>query len=583
METLESYKRRTDVATGKIPADLVLKNGKVIDVFNGGWMDGDVAIIDGTIVGVGRYSGKEERDVSGLYLSPSFIDGHAHVESAMVTPTEFARIVLPHGVTAIVADPHEIANVAGADGIDYLLADSEGLPMDFFFMLPSCVPATSFEQAGAELDAEALQPYYSHPRVLGLGEVMDYPSVAAGNRGILKKILDASRHGLRVDGHAAGIGPEGINAYAAVGIRSDHECVSADEARERLKRGMYLMIREGSVAKNLQALLPVVTERNARRCLLVTDDKHVDDLAREGSVNHPMQMAIRQGLDPVTAIQMVTLNTAECFGIPAKGAIAPGYDADIVALEDLSTGKVERVWKGGRLVAENGRLLADAIADHRPELPVRVKESIRLAPLSPSDLHLPLTTETAHVIGIIPDSLITEHRVETVFRQEGRFIPDPDKDLLKLAVVERHRATGSAGIGIVKGLGLKRGAIGSTVAHDSHNMILAGTNDRDMLLAAQALKQMNGGLVAVEDGEIVASLPLPIAGLLSDQPAQSILEPLSTLNQQVRRLGVSITNPFVTLSFLALPVIPHLKLTDQGLFDTDRQCFIAVDTGEALA
>ncbi|MFC4075687.1 adenine deaminase [Salinithrix halophila] len=571
--------KRIAVAAGREPADLVIKNGRIIDVFNARIIKGDVAITDGTFAGIGSYEGKENIDAGGRWICPGLIEGHAHIESSMVTPEVFARTVLPHGVTSMIADPHEIGNVAGTTGIRYMLESSEDLPMDIFFMLPSSVPATPWEHNGGVLEAEDLQPLYSHPRVLGLGEVMDYPSVRDGKKDMLKKLAGAvDTAGARIDGHGAGLDESGINVYMSAGIRTDHECVTPPEAEARLARGMYLMIREGSVAKNLDALLPVVNERNSRRCLLVTDDKHLDDLESEGSVNHCIRLAVQRGLDPLTAVQMATLNTAECFGLQTKGAVAPGYDADFLLLDSLEDFRVNRVYKNGRLVARQGEPLEGAFPQESFPVPEALSQSVRLPKLTKQDLALPLSGSHARVIGIIPDSLVTEHLTEKVAVDNGLFFPDTENDLLKLAVVERHRGKGRVGLGIVRGFGIRKGAIASTVAHDSHNLILAGADDLSMLTAAHAVEKVGGGLAVAAGSEVLAVLPLPIAGLLSDRNVPDVLSGLKEIDTALGQIGASTENPFLTLSFLALPVIPHLKLTDGGLFDVDRFCFISPET-----
>jgi len=558
--------RRIDVAAGRAPADLIIKNGKIVDVFNADIIEGDVAIAQGTIVGIGRFDmpGRQIIDAEGRYICPAFIDGHVHIESALVTPQEFAKALLPHGVTTIVTDPHEIANVAGIPGIQFMLDSTENLPFDAYFMLPSCVPATPFEHAGAILKADDLRPLLVHPRVLGLAEVMDFPSVKAAEESMIDKLLAATQH--RIDGHAAGVNSNGINIYMTAGIRTDHECVTAEEAQTRLQRGMYVMIREGSVAKNAKALLPAVTVRNSRRFLFVTDDKHLDDLIKEGSIDHIVRLAIKEGLSPLTAIQMGTLNPAECFGLNHKGAIAPGYDADFLLLDDLENITIHQVYKNGGLIAEQGKL-AETHFSPPPPVPANIKNSVHLPPLETTHLRIPLKGNRAHVIEIIPNNLVTNHLIEEVERDtDGAFTPSNDN--IKIAVIERHRASGHIGLGIVKGLGLRKGAIASTVAHDSHNLIVAGTNDEDMIFAATELAKIQGGLLIACEGVVVASLPLPIAGLLSDQKGDVVLRELAKIKEGLAQVGFSQPfNPFLTLSFLALPVIPELKITDSGLFD----------------
>ncbi|NEZ41849.1 adenine deaminase [Paenibacillus alvei] len=556
---------RIAAAGRRKPADLVITNGKIVDVFNLEIMEGDIAIVDGMIIGIGgSYEGDRVIDAEGRYIAPSFIDTHVHIESAMVTPAEFARVVLPHGVTTVITDPHEIANVVGTDGIQYMLDASENLPLDVYVMLPSCVPCTPFEHAGAKLDAGSLEPFYAHPRVLGLAEVMDYPSVRRGDDDMVDKLLSSHRNGRMIDGHGAGLDEEAINVYRAVGIRNDHECVTAEEARARLRRGMYVMLREGSVAKDVEALIPAVTSSNARRCVFCTDDKHLDELLHEGSVDHNARLAIRCGLDPLQAIQMASLNAAECFGLHTKGAIAPGYEADFLLLDNLHDLTIAQVYKAGNRVGDNGQYTGPQL--HSADIPSQLMKTVHLPDITERDLQIELGNQerNCHIIGINPNSLITTHLVEAVDIENGYFRSSVEKDQLKIAVFERHHHTGCVGLGIVKGFGIQSGAIASTVAHDSHNLVVAGSNDRDMLTAIQALRQMEGGLVVTSGGEVLAAIELPLAGL----GYTKVLEDMEQLNEALARIGASQEfNPFVTLSFLCLPVIPELKLTDMGLFD----------------
>ena len=570
--------RRISVASGREPADTVIKNGKIVDVFNGEIMEGDIAIVDGYFAGIGEYSGKNIIDAKGCYISPAFIDGHVHIESSTVTAREFAKVLLLHGVTTIIADPHEIANVSGVTGIQYMLNSTENLPFDFYFMLPSCVPATAFEHSGATLTSEDLKPFYQHPRVLGLAEVMNYPAVVNAEQDMIGKISDAKHLGKKIDGHAAGLKANDLNVYMSAGIRTDHESTTIDEARDRLRRGMYLMIREGTVAKDLNQLIPVVNERNARRCLFVTDDKHLDDLVHEGSIDHNVRLAIASGLSPLTAIQMASINAAECFGLEDKGAIAPGYRADFIFFDNLDTIQITDVYKDGRAVVKNGLLISE-LGNADPSISASIRESVRFHELEEDSFQILLKEEKANIIEIIPNSLVTIHQIEEVDTCElGLFRPSKKKDQLKLAVIERHHMTGAIGLGIVKGLGLKSGAIATTIAHDSHNLIIAGTNNYDMVFAANAIKDMQGGMVVVNQGEVIASLELSIAGLMSDRPYQEVYSKLNEINLALGTLGANDHfNPFLTLSFLSLPVIPELKLTDQGLFQVSTFKHISND------
>ncbi len=560
-------RKRILVAGHKLPADIVVKQGKILNVFTGEFMEGDVAIVDGVIAGIGSYEGNEIIDAQGKIIVPGFIDGHVHIESSMLTPTEFSKVVLQHGVTTVITDPHEIGNVAGTDGIQYMLEDAKQLPLDIFVMLPSCVPTTPFETNGARLDVEQLQPFLSKREVLGLAEVMDFPSVSIGSQTMLEKIEMTLDHGGVIDGHAAGLKREDLNVYMSAGIRTDHECINSKEAKDRLDLGMYLMIREGTVAKNLEALLPVITKQNSRRCLFVTDDKLIDDLVEEGSVDHIVRLAIKKGLDPVTAIQMVTLNTAECFRLRNIGAIAPGYQADFLLLENMEELVIHQVYKKGTCIVNQGELNESLFRKNSSiqsaSLPV-----INTSKVTLNDLKIPLSSDRCNVIGIIPNSLVTKHLIETVRVDNGVFVSSIEKDQLKLAVVERHKATGNIGLGIVKGFQLKKGAIATTVAHDSHNLVVVGTSDQDMLVAIEQVIQTNGGLAVVDEGEVLASLSLPVAGLMSEEGYKVVHQSLNNLNDALSRIGAPQTfNPFLTLSFLTLPVIPQLKLTDKGLFE----------------
>ncbi|GKU32261.1 adenine deaminase [Clostridium folliculivorans] len=562
-------KRRIKVASKQIKADCVVKNGKIVNVFTGNITEGDIAIVDGFIAGIGHYEGNEIIDAEGKFIVPGFIDGHMHIESTMLTPHELSKVLIQHGVTTVMADPHEIANVAGTDGINFMLNASEELPLDIFIMLPSCVPATSFGSSGAILNSEDLNPFYSHPRVLGLAEVMDFPSIVNLNEGVLKKIADAHSNRSIIDGHAAGLSREELNIYVAAGIYADHECVNLEEAKDRLELGMYLMIREGTAAKELKKLLSVITPINSRRCILVTDDKLPDDLITEGSVDHNVRLAIKEGLDPVTAIQMVTINAAEFFGLRSFGAVAPGYQADLLILNDLKSISIDKVIKKGKSVVDSGKInkVAFKAEDISKALALKLPK-INMKELKGNALEIPLSSELCNVIEIVPNSLITYHRVEKVDIDKGMFAPSISKDQLKMAVIERHHSTGNIGLGIVKGFGIKNGAIATTVAHDSHNIVVVGTSDEEMFLAVNRLIEMGGGIAVASGKEVIASLPLAIGGLMSENSYLEVQEQLHTLNQSLSVIGAyKDFNPFLTLSFLTLPVIPEIKLTDAGLFE----------------
>ncbi|MFC7371870.1 adenine deaminase [Fictibacillus iocasae] len=568
-----TLKRRIDAAAKRIPADLIIKNGKVIDVFNLEIIEADIAIIDGYIAGIGFYDEADEIvDAAGRYVSPAFIDAHVHIESSMVTPVEFSKVLLAHGVTTVITDPHEIANVSGTKGISYMLQQSENLPLDVRVMLPSCVPSTPFENAGAVLEADRLHPFYKHNRVPGLAEVMDYPAVLHGKKEMLDKLLSAANHKAIIDGHGAGLDADGINVYASSGISTDHECTTAEEARDRITRGLYVLIREGSVAKDLAALLPAVTSANASRFMFCTDDKHLDDLVAEGSVDHNVRLAIKQGMDSIQAIQLCSLNAAKCYRLNDKGAIAPGYKADFLVLDDLENVAIASVYAEGKLVAKDGSYCGPELNQQAP--PKALTDSIHIAPLSVEHFVIGLKKgDHANVIEVIPNKLVTKKVTAAV----GEHFPSATDDLLKIAVIERHNKTGNIGLGIVKGLRLQDGAIASTVAHDSHNLVVAGTNDRDMMTASAEIQNMKGGYVIVKDGEVLASVPLPISGLMSDRSFEQVNDEILHLKSKLNELGFDGDfDPFLTLSFLTLPVIPEIKLTDMGLFDFRRFSHISL-------
>jgi adenine deaminase len=561
-------------ARGEEPADLVLRNAGVVNVFTGEVLEADVAVAAGSIVGVGEgYVGKDTLDLAGRVVCPGFIDGHLHIESTMLVPYQFARAVVPRGTTTVVCDPHEIANVLGLDGIRYMLEASEGLPVTVFVMASSCVPASHLETAGAALTAEDLEPLLDHPRVLGLAEMMNFPGVLRAHPDVMAKLEMARKRGLPIDGHAPGLSGQGLQAYLAAGPRSDHECTGPEEAREKLRAGMYVFIREGTTEHNLADLLPVVTPESARRCLLVSDDRHPDDLMDQGHIDHSIRLAVGQGLNPVTAIQMATLNAAERFRLWDRGAVAPGYRADLVVLDDLEHLRVDRVFSAGRLVAEHGEMLP-----MKPAPTVEARRSVNVK-WEELNLAIPARGDRARVIGLVPGQIVTESRELSVRQENGLAVADVSEDVLKLAVIERHQASGNVGLGFVQGLGLQRGAVAGTVAHDSHNLIVAGTNDADILTAARAVAEMGGGLAAVVDGKVVGRVSLSVAGLMSERPLETVRQEMDALLAAARDLGSSLPNPFMSLSFLALPVIPKLKLTDKGLVDVDAFDFVPLFVG----
>lgn len=559
------------VARGMLPADLVLKNAKVFNGFTGEFVAQDVAIVKGWIAGVGNYTGIEELDLAGKYITPGFIDGHVHIESSLVSPAEFARALVACGTTTVMADPHEIANVAGVDGIRYILAASEYLPLNVYIMLPSCVPTSQLENAGANLAATHLTEFIHHPRVLGLGEMMDYPGVLAQDPTVLEKIYLAD--GKIIDGHSPGLTDKDLTAYIAAGIRSDHECMKPAEALEKLAQGMFIMLREGSAAKNLLNLLPILNRYTARRCFFATDDRHPEDLITVGHINYMVKLASEAGTDLATVLQMATINTARYFHLDDVGAIAPGYHADILVFPDLSVWQPELVLKDGQLVAREGRTTVSV-----PKIDdIVVRDTVHLGRVEQGQLRIDAVSSRARVIGLVPHELITETLEMEMSVSDGELQIDAAEDLLKIAVFERHNRTGNVGVGILKGLGLRSGAIATTIAHDSHNLVVVGANDEDMIAAVQEINRVQGGITLVREGRVLGTLPLPLAGLMSDRNIYTVREELVTLQQLAHSLGVKeCYDPFMTLAFLSLPVIPSLKLTDKGLVDVNQHRIVPV-------
>ncbi len=549
-------------ARGESPADLVLINAKIINILNAEIEEGSVAIYQGHIAGVGDYDqGKEIIDLGGRYLAPGLIDGHIHLESTMLHPAEFAKTAVPRGVSAVATDLHEIANVSGLRGIRFMLDAVRDLPLDLYLMAPSCVPATHLETGGAQVGIEELKVALGWDNTIGLGELMNFPGVLFRDPAVLAKI--ELFNGRVIDGHAPGLSGKDLNAYLCAGIRSEHEATAFEEGGEKLRRGMYLMIREGSQAKNLDALLPLVTDNTYKRCLFVTDDRTASDLLRDGDIEAVVRKAIQKGLDPVRAIQMTTINPAEHFRLHRIGAVAPGYVANLIVISDLHSFQVDMVFYRGKLVAQDSEPLFSAPLLADPEL----THTMNIKPFAVEALKIPATGETVPVIEIIPDQVLTKRRDERAKVEQGFMEPDIERDILKLVVVERHKATGNIGLGLVKGFGLKEGALAISVAHDSHNIVAVGTNDQDIFLAVKEIERLEGGLVIAAGGQILGSLALPIAGLLSQEPIHVVVRKLEELESLASRLGCALTSPFATLSFLALPVIPELKLTDLGLVD----------------
>jgi adenine deaminase len=550
----------------------------VVNVFSGEVYAANVAIADEWIAGVGKEyeEGKEVLDLGGLFLLPGLINGHLHLESSLLTPAEYARLALAHGTTTIVLDPHEIANVLGLPGIQALIDSSEALPLDFFFMAPSCVPATPLETAGAFIPSSDVDKLLKNKRVIGLAEMMNVPGVLRKDPEVLKKIQAARKKGKAIDGHAPLLSGKNLNAYIASGNESDHESTSKEEAEEKLRLGMWLMIRQGSAAKNLRDLLPAVTPQNKNRCLFVLDDQEPRDLIQKGEIDQLLREAVALGLDPVAAVQMATFNPSERFALRDRGAIAPGRRADLAAVSDLHEFKVSLTLKDGKIVAREGRSypLFHTLFDPR------VFQTFKMKPLNEASFHLSLAAEKAWVIGVLPDQILTRKLSLPVKKDpQGTVVSDPQADILKIAVIERHKASGNIGLGLVKGFGLKRGALATSVAHDSHNLVVVGASDEEMRKAAEEVEKMQGGFVIVDQGAVKTSLPLPFAGLISVETAETVSSQMENLTQAAREMGVILDNPFLTLSFLTLPVIPELKLTDKGLVDVSEFRIIPLEAG----
>ncbi len=572
------------VARGDEAADTVLANASIVNVFTGEVESADVALAEGYIAGVGDYSGaatKRRIDLSGKFLAPAYTDAHIHLESTMLLPSEFARVVLPHGSTCTVSDPHEIANVMGLPGILLLISLTKDIPFDFYFTLSSCVPATHLETSGGNLSADDLEVLIDHERIVGLAEMMNFPGVYYRVPEVLKKLELAHEYGKPVDGHAPLVSGSDLNAYIAAGIYSDHECTQLDEAREKLSRGMWIFLREGSTEKNLADLLPLVNDATASRCCLVTDDRQPDELMELGHINYAVHKAVSLGMNPVTAIRLATINPAEYFCFRSRGAVAPGRIADLQVLENLEEGLLRplAVYKNGELVAEEGSLVTE-LETH--QVPVQSLQTVRLpCALTPDAFAVTDRGGPVRVIKVVPGQIVTEATGAELPTQNGMVLPDVSRDILKLAVVERYSGKAGRSIGFVQGFGIKTGAIASSVAHDSHNVISVGTSDEDIVAAVNRVAAMEGGLVAVKDRVVIADVPLSLAGLLSLEDAPAVAERLGELLRVVRdELGCELSNPFMTLSFLALPVIPHLKLTDRGLVDVGKFDFVSLFVNE---
>ena len=573
----EALKKLLDVAAGRIPADLVIKNCKVVDVYRSVITENqDIAISDGLIAGVGSYQGKREIDAQGRFASPGFIDTHIHIESSYVTPEEIGRLLVPHGATTIIADPHEIVNVCGLDGMDYMLKAAEATKLDIKYMLPSCVPATPFEHAGAVINAQMMREPIKDSRILGLGEFMNYPGVVFADDEVLNKLLVAKNEGKLIDGHSPGLEGSELNAYAAAGIHTDHECSTVEEMLDRISRGLYVLLREGSACHNLRTLLKAVTPANSRRCLLCSDDRQPETILKLGHLDNHLRICVEEGIDPIAAIQMASLNAAECFRLYDRGAIAPGLRADIVLLDDLNGFCVRRVFIQGEEIAKDGTYLPEV---RRFDLSA-VRGSFHVRDFRAEKLRLRLKSSHVNVIDIVPGGVVTGKGVaDVILDGQGEFVCQPGQDIVKIAVVERHQNTGNVALGLLRGYGIRSGAVALSIAHDSHNIIVVGTNDADMAFAVEQLIAQNGGIILVKDGQIINSMPMVVGGIMSDRTGEWVSEKLTEIHADAyEQLGISRdVEPVMTLCFMSLAVIPELKLTDMGLFDVTKFAFIPLE------
>jgi len=552
----------SDIALGKRKADLVLKNCQIIDVFSHGIEKGDIAIQDGIIIGIGEYSGKKEIDVENKFVSPGLIDGHVHIESSMLAPSEFSKLIIPKGTTRVISDPHEIGNVKGVKGLGFMLKSSLDTPLHVHIMIPSCVPATSFETSGSTISSEDIYSLKNRQGILGLGEMMDYPGVINGEKSVLDK-LDIMKD-TNIDGHAPGVYGKDLNSYLLHRIKTDHECSTKEELEEKVRRGMYIHLRQGSATRNVKALSKGVTKHNSHRLLFCTDDKHPMDIVEEGHINYNLNLAIQEGVDPITAIQMATINIANCYQLKQVGGIAPGYIADLIVFDDLNHIEPSIVFINGKQVSKNGKVLFKTNKIEN----IHVINSVNVN-VNEINLDLKLKNNHVKVMRLIENNVITKEVHRTVTVKDGLYVNDPNQDILKIAVVERHHYTKNVGVALMEGYGIKNGAVAMTIAHDSHNLVVVGDNDKDMMIAIQELKDIQGGITIAHNGTIVDSLQLEIAGLMTNQEFNQVKDKLIQMNKAARELGVNkkIDDPFLSLAFMSLPVIPDLKLTDKGLFD----------------
>jgi adenine deaminase len=570
-------KKRIDTAAGRVSADMVIKNCKIIDVYNASIIEGQsIAITDGYIVGIGDYQGKHIIDAQGRYAAPGFIDGHIHIESSYVTPEEIGRLLVPHGTTTIIADPHEIVNVCGLSGLNYMLEAARGTKLDILYMLPSCVPATPFENAGAVMYAESMKEPIKDKRILGLGEFMNYTGVVEAEDDVLDKLQLAINEGKIIDGHSPALAGNALNAYVACGIRTDHECSTVEEMLDRLSRGMYILLREGSACHDLRTLLKAVTPANSRRCLLCSDDRQPETIFRLGHLDNHLRICVEEGLSPIIAVQMASLNAAECYGLLDRGAIAPGLRADIVLLDNLYDFKVHQVFIKGEEVAREGKYLPK-IQRHDVSA---VQGRFNVKDFSIGRLRLKSHSKKVYVIDLLPGGVVTaKGTAEINLNEKGEFIWRPEQDIAKIAVVERHHGTGNVGLALLRGYGIKAGAVALSIAHDSHNIITVGTNDEDMLLAVEELIKQGGGIILVKDGLVINSMPMVVGGIMSDQSGEWVCEKLTQIHKDAyEQLGISkAVEPVMTLCFMSLAVIPEIKLTDKGLFDITQHAFISIE------
>ncbi|MGL5764630.1 MAG: adenine deaminase [Sarcina sp.] len=574
----ENFEDNLRVSTRLEVAEFVIKNINIIDVFSGETFISDVAINNGYIVGIGDYKGSKILDGTGKYICPTLIDAHTHIESSLLTPHEYAKVSIMHGITTVVADPHEIANVLGVKGIEYMIRNSKNLPMDFKFMLPSCVPATSFETSGANLLMNDLQDFYENEEVLGLAEVMDSHAVKSCDKGMIDKIYNSLKEGKVIDGHCAGFDLDLINLYATAKIVTDHESISVEEMIDKIRRGFYLFMRQGTAAKNLEILAQGVTAMNSRRVCLCTDDKHIDEFVAEGSIDNSIRLCIQKGIKPEIAIQMATLNTAECYGLKEIGAIAPGYKGNFIILDNLEEFKINSIYRNGKIIVKDNEIVIKIEQNDD----IKFNNSVNFKNLEKEDLKIDIANKKfLNCIGLIPQKLETNHLKLEIgslnLNSKNEFVADIDQDIIKLAVIERHHATGNIGLGTLKGLKITEGAIGSTIGHDSHNIIVAGANDEDMILVCNRLKEIGGGIVIAKSGQVLAEVTLEVAGLMTNRPIEEVLKDMKKLHDSLKLISKDLDfNPFLTLSFLTLPVIPDLKITDKGLFNFKEFMFVPV-------